>query len=402
MYKRSKIIYLVIFCLLFLTSCIQAPDRNAEKWQKIVDSSMNTEVNIVYSSDLDFERWITNSLAPRLMDKNGIRLTCEKNKLDRILPTKDEIIAKTSNGRYDVILISKDDYEKLNKEGVLYPNFTKKLPNYVKYIEHNDFADSYIGLNNVENDAVCFYQTQLSFFYNSELMPSPPNNLDQLMDYAKENPGTLLFPHPESEEGKAFVQSVILSYTDIVEFMEKDLSKKDLLKHVLPAFRYLKELRKYCYASGSIMPKEVEVIDELFLDEEVHIALSIEPFKGNDKLMEMEYPDYTRSFNPLNAIAATSEYYAIIPVNANNKSGAMYFLNEFLSIEMQKSLFSDKNLHGMMVYSRSKADKKLLQELDEGFEKNTVSKPSVFLSKKTGEIPEQYWDIILDEWKKMR
>ncbi len=402
MFKNIKIISLLVFLLFLLTSCVEAPDKKAEKWKKIVESSKNTEVNVVYYSDLDFQQSLNDVMGESLKEKNGIRLNCEKNKITKILPSDEEIKNKTSDGRYDIIIIPAEDYMNMENDSILYPKFVIQLPNYKKYIQQNDCSNTYLGMNKIKDDALCFYQQQVSLFYNSELMSAPPENLEGLLDYAEENPGSLLFPHPESEEGRAFVQSVILSFTDIVEFMEKDLSKEEVVELSLPGLRYLKKLKRNLYAGGAIVPKDVDFIDDLFLKEVLHGSLSSNHLGGYEKFMNMDYPDYTRAYNPLDFISAKTEYLAIIPVNADNKSGAMYVLNEFLTPEVQRGLFYDENLHAMPVYSRANMNDDVVSELDKDSDKNTIYKPSAFIMKKTGEIPEEYWEVILEEWKKLR
>ncbi len=402
MIKYKKVIPLCIFLLFLLTSCVSPPDKEAEKWEKIVESSKHTEVNVVYYSDLDFQKSLNDVMASSLKEKNGIRLNCEKNKISKILPSDEEIKNKTSDGRYDIIIIPAQDYMDMEKDSILYPKFVIQLPNYKKYIQQNDKSNTYVGTDRIKDDALCFYQKQVSLFYNSELMSSPPGNLEGLLAYAEENPGSLLFPHPESEEGRAFIQSVILSFTDIVEFMEKDLSKEEVVKLSLPGLRYLKKLKRNLYAGGAFVPKDVDYIDDLFLKEVVHSSLSSNHLGGYEKFMNLDYPDYTRAYNPLDFISAKTEYLAVIPVNADNKSGAMYVLNEFLTPEVQRALFYDENLHAMPVYSRANMDDEVVSELDKESNKNTIYKPSEFVMRKTGEIPEEYWDYILEEWNKLR
>ncbi len=402
MFKYHKIFFIFIFSIIILTSCVEPPDKNAENWEKIVESSKNTEVNVVYYSKLNFEKGFRDYIAPKVKEKNGIKLKCEKNKLFRVLPSEEEIEAKSSNGRYDIIIIPIADYIDMNKKGMLYPNFIHKLPNYSEYFQNNDYSNSYVGLDKIDDNAMCFYQTQLSFFYNTQLMFAPPKNINQLKDYVEENPDALILPHPNSPEGKILMQSVILSFTDIVEFMDKDLSKEDVVKLALPGLRYLKDIKKYLYAGGSIWPKDVEQIDEVFLDEQVHASFSLDTSHAYDKVMAMDYPDYTRAFMPLDVVVANTEYLAIIPVNADNKSGAMYVLNEFLEPDVQRQLFNDEEIHGMVVYSSFSLDKKIVKAINKDCDKNMISKPSEYVERKVGAIPEEYWDIIVDEWKKMR
>ncbi len=402
MFKYSKIFFVFIFFTVFLTSCVEAPDKNAENWEKIVESSKNTEVNVVYYSKHNFEKTFRDYIAPNVKEQNGIRLKCEKNKLFRVLPTEEEIEAKSANGVYDIIIIPTEDYLDMNKKGMLYPDFLHKLPNYNEYFQNNDYSNSYVGLDKIQDNALCFYQTQLSFFYNTQLMFAPPKNIEQLKEYLEENPDSLIFPHPSSPEGKILMQSVILSFTDIVEFMDKDLSKEDVVKLALPGLRYLKDIKRNLYAGGSIWPKDIEEIDEVFLDEGVHASFSLDTSHAYNKVMDMDYPDYTRAFMPLDVIVANTEYLAIIPVNADNKSGAMYVLNEFLEPEVQGKIFDDEEIAGMVVYSSFSLDKKVVNAINKNSDKNMISKPSEYVERKVGAIPDEYWDIIVTEWKKMR
>ncbi len=402
MFKYNKLLFTFILAVFLLTSCVEAPDKNAENWEKIVESSKNTEVNVVYYSKYNFDKVFRDYIAPAVKENNGIKLKCEKNKLFRVLPTEEEIEAKTSNGIYDIIIIPVEDYLDMNKKGMLYSNYIHNLPNYNEYFQNNDYSNSYVGINKIEDNALCFYQSQLSFFYNSQLMFAPPRNIEELKDYVAENPGTILFPHPNSPEGKILMQSVILSFTDIVEFMDKDLSKQDVVKLALPGLRYFKDMKRNLYASGTVWAKDIEELDEVFLDEGIHAAFSLNTAHGYNKVMDMDYPDYTKTFMPLDVSVVNTEYLAIIPVNADNKSGAMYVLNHFLEPEVQRNIFDDEETHGMVVYSSFSLNKKLVNAIDKDCDKSLISKPSEYIERKTGQIPEEYWEIIVNEWKKMR
>lgn len=402
MLKIRSILPLLLVCALALTSCIEAPDKEAQKWEAFEKGSKQSEVNLVYYSDLDFETWLKDAVSPALMNRKQIKLTVEKSKLASVLPSEEELQVKSSEGRYDILLIRADEYEALSKKGVLYPNFVTELPNYRKYIAHKDYSNSYIGSKAIGSDALCFYQRQLHFFYNSDLMFAPPKDLDELLEYAEENPGALVIPHPETEEGKLFLQAIILSFTDATEFAEPDLSRQDVSKLAVPGLRYLKKLKPYLYAGGSMMPKDSAELDDLFLDEETHISLSLNTVHAEEKLKELEYPDYTKSFQPLPVSVTSPDYLAVIPVNADNKSGAMVVLNEILSTEQQRSMYLDPKLGGAIVYSKANLDKGLSAVLDEEVKKKSIEKPSSLIKRKVGKIPEPYWQMILDEWRKMR
>ncbi len=397
MFNNKKMIILLLFCIFILSGCLEQKDKVERNWDKIRDSGEKSVVKMAFQSEKAFDIWVEESLAPRLKEKNKVKLICEKAKLNRILPTKIEI-EKEIPSKYDLIIIPKSEYEELNKKEILYPDFVNKMPNYNKYMLDGDYTNNYISFNKIDNNAVLLYQKELAFFYNTELMYYAPNSLLELLEYLDENPGTFIYPNPRtSEEGKYFIQSVILSYVSPVEFMEDDLSQNEIRELITPALKYLKELRPYMYGNGRVLPRNIEQVDDLFFEEQVHITFSLDHTHAYKKIYDMEYPDYARPFQPTNANVSSNEYYIVIPKNSNNKSGAMLVLNELLNPRMQASLYTDTDLHGMVVYSSNSVDKAQKKDLDDRSEKKSIAKPSIMLKKKVPEIPEKYWQMILKE-----
>ncbi len=400
MSRYFKILFLITFLTLSLSGCFEPVDNEQEKWAEIEKSARTTEVKLAYESDIDFESFLDGKFRSNLLENKNIKLKTYKTKIKRIDTDKEQIKDNPFNGDYDILIVTQESFDELNKKEFLYGPFVDKIPNYREHISKEDYCATHIEFNPIEGKAIPFYQSQLSFFYNADTVLTPPQNLDELKEYVKENPYKFLYPHPDTKEGKLFLQSLIYEFTSEEDFMEENLDSEQILELILPAFRYLNEIKPYMYGRGRIHSKRMESMDTLFFDTDISFVMSLDPYHAENKLIDMNYPDYTRPFSPFNSSASSVEYYAVIPVDSANKSGAMVVLNEYLSPNMQAMAYKDKNLHSFSVYSKSKLDKAVKLKLDDKVKKNALPKPSLLLERKKRTIPEKYWKMILKEWKR--
>ncbi len=400
--KKFKFLILIFCCTFIFSSCLEKKDKSEVAWDRIIKSGSHTTVNIAYDSDKDFDLWINENLAEKTSAEYSINLNLDKVEIDRI--NTDVVLdeeGEAIKGDYDIIIIKAKDFKKLNSKNFLYGPFSNKLPNFNKSINSKDFGNTYINLDSLDGKAICFYENQLSYFYNADLMYEQPRNLEELKTYIKENKGSFLYPSPRITEGKLFVESVILSFEDEEKFMDKGLNREQVKKLASKGLKYLKEINPYLYGGGRTFPQNMEDMDKLFLDGKIHSSFSLNQFHADNKSAEFLYPDYTRPFMPIETSVSDNQYYAIIPYNSANKSGAMLVLDEFLSEKVQISLYKDKNLYGTIVYSPDVLDKKMEQRLNKAVKKKTVTKAVDLLKRKKGSIPEEYWPYILEEWEKI-
>lgn len=400
MYKKISVI-LILCITIILSSCTKQMSKSEEAWNRIIKSGENTKVNIVYDINYDIEDWLKKDFEVFVSNAHGIKLDIDNMSIEKL--TKDLLSHKEDTepkGDIDIAIINAEDFEKLKTLKLLYEPFSEKLPNYQKYMSSKDYSNIKIGFVDINDGAVPFTQRQLSYFYNGDLVFDPPEDLDSLQKFVVENPGKFSYPNPKTEEGKAFLQSVILSFVNEREFTDDKLSEKELRALILPAFEYLKELRPYLKGAGSFHPMDMKDYDSLFSKGEIYIIMSLDHLHGDKMIDELAYPDYTRAFEFIKS-SVSDRTYAVIPSSSKNKSGAMLVLNSLLSFEMQESMYKNERFSSTPVFSKNNVDNDTKAKLDKKTKKKTVLKPSKMIEMRKNPIPDKYWNYILKEWQKL-
>ncbi len=401
MYKRMVGLLSFVLLLFLMSSCQKPLSKSEETWERIFKSGENTRVNIAYDLDVEIDDWIMGSFAGELSTSLGIKLKTQEFPIERLIRDLESSLEDSEpEGDIDIVIVTAEQFKTLKDKGLLYGPFADKLPNYNKYMSNKDYSNTHVDLFEIDSSAVCFLQKQLCFFYNDDLLFDPPQDLETLKIYVKANPGTFAYPHPSTPEGRAFVESVILEFTNNMEFMEEDISEKELRELILPGLEYLKEIKPYLKAGGRFNPTRIEDYDAMFSSGELNITMSMDHLHADKMVSDLLYPDNTRAIDLIQS-SVSERIYAIIPYNSKNKSGAMMVLNKLLEPRVQLSLYKCEDFSGTVVYSPDSMYPKLKSKLDSKLRKKTVSKPSRLVRVRKSPIPEGYWQYILKEWRKL-
>ena len=102
--------------------------------------------------------------------------------------------------------------------------------------------------------------------------------LDELLAYAKANPGRVTYPAPPDFTGSAFVRQVVAA------------------KGEDAAFAYLQELEPHLYREGRSYPKSAAELDDLFANGQVDFAMSYEAGFVRNEVRKGAFPDRARPF----------------------------------------------------------------------------------------------------------
>jgi putative thiamine transport system substrate-binding protein len=278
--------------------------------------------------------------AGELDTRYGIELVHVK--LDDTANAVATVVAEKAAGRneagtIDLVWINGENFAAMKRQSLLFaPGWAEDLPNW-RFVDfenqstiRTDFTVPVEGLQSPWGMA------KLVFFHDEANTPSAtmPQSADELLVWARENPGRFSYPQPPDFIGLSFVKQVL---------SEKVADRAVLLEPVEEAtfnavaalvFEYLDELHPLMWRQGRAYPQNYPAMKQLLADNEVDITFAFNPAEASAAIANGELPDTVRSFTfPAGTLSNT--HFVAIPYNSSAKEAALVTANFLLSPEAQ-------------------------------------------------------------------
>jgi len=245
---------------------------------------------------------------------------------------------KTSGGGVDMIWINGENFAAGKKAGLWLKDWASELPS-AKFLDAGDPTLTTDFKVSVEGQEAPWSRAAFVFAHDSAKVRTPPKDYDELLAYAKANPGRFTYPAPPDFTGSAFVRQVVAA------------------KGEDEAIAYLKELKPLMYRKGRALPKSEAELDALFADGEVDFAMSYEFGFIRNEVRKGSFPKTARPFL-LGKGALANVSFITIPANAANQAGAKVVADLLLSPELQAAKADPKGLGSPTVLDVSKVSPK--------------------------------------------
>jgi putative spermidine/putrescine transport system substrate-binding protein len=165
------------------------------------------------------------------------------------------------------------------------------------------------------------------FAYDTQRIAEPPSSFDELLEFARENPGRFTYPAPPDFTGSAFVRQAVAT-------LGED-----------SALDVLDDLRPLQWRKGETFPGSEAELNQLFGDGQVDIAMSYDPAFVAAGVRQGTFPPSTRPFVLEDGTLQNTSFVAI-PANAANRDAALVVADLLLDPELQATK-ADPNVWGM-------------------------------------------------------
>ena len=130
--------------------------------------------------------------------------------VEMVRRVRTEKAAGRSDGSADLVWINGENFLSMKREGLLFGPFAEQLPNF-RYVDtvgkpttRVDFSEPVDGLE------APWGMAQLTFFADSARLPTPPQSVAELTEWARRTPGRFTYPKPPQFHGTTFVKQVWL------------------------------------------------------------------------------------------------------------------------------------------------------------------------------------------------
>lgn len=400
---KRKII--AILMMLIMTLSLVACEKNSKTsanvdemtYEQLLEEAKGSTVTFYgWGGDEDLNAWLDDVFAPEMKEKYDITMERVPMDIDQVLSQlSGEIQAGKEDGSIDMIWINGENFKSAKENNMLYGSFLEKLPNTKKYLDLNSDENKYDFGYEIEGYEAPYGKAQLVFMHDSDITSNVPKNTEELLEFAKANKGKVTYPALPDFTGSAFVRNIIYDICGYEQFQDMKADKETVKKAIQPAIDYLVKLNPYLWNEGKSFPADSTQLDNMFMDKEVVMFMSYEPYSVASKIEKGSYTDTTETFIFDKGTIGNTNYMAIAK-NSGNKAGAMVAINEMISAKMQASKYDAiKTLPVVDNSKLSDEEAEMFDKVDLG--KGTLSQEEL-LSKRLPEMPADLVPIIEEIW----
>jgi putative thiamine transport system substrate-binding protein len=335
-----KSILFAAVSLLALGGTAFAADPDPSKWDQVLaDAKGETVYWNAWGGAENINAYIEWA-GGEIEKRYGVKLVHVK--LDDTAKAVGTVVAekaagKDEGGTVDLIWINGENFASMKSQHLLMsPGWAEKLPNW-QYVDidnkttiRTDFTIPVEGLESPWGMA------KLVFFHDSAKTDTAkmPKSADELLAWAKRNPGRFSYPQPPDFIGSSFLKQALSEKIADRALLLKPVDEASFDAVTKPLFAYLDELNPVLWRGGKAFPQNYPAMKQLLADSEVDIIFAFNPSEASSAIAAGELPDTVRSFTfPGGTLSNT--HFVAIPYNAAAKSGALVLADFLISPEAQ-------------------------------------------------------------------
>ncbi|WFM72135.1 ABC transporter substrate-binding protein [Halomonas sp. CKK8] len=384
--------------MLTSTGLAAAPDPS--DWEAVLDEARGQAVYwYAWAGEQrtnDYIDWV----AGRVEAQFDIALTHVKvgdtaEAVSRVLAEKQA--GNGDDGNVDLIWINGENFATMKANDLLFGPFAGSLPNFaLTHPEHNPevVTDFTLPTEGYESP---WGRAQITFYYDSDEVAAPPQDIPALLEWAEANPGRFTYPRIPDFTGSTFLKQALIELTDEEEALYAPVEEGDFAAVTAPLWDYLDALHPHLWRSGRQFPATGPEMRSLMGNGELALAFTFTPSEPAAAVADFELPESTRSYVPKGGTLGNVHFVAI-PFNSPHKAGAMVVADFLLSPEAQahKQDLAVWGDHTVLDVARLDDDTRAMFALDE-------SNPAMLLAgalQQTLPEPHPSWMTALqDAWQ---
>jgi putative thiamine transport system substrate-binding protein len=239
---------------------------------------------------------------------------------------------RTSKGSVDLMWVNGENFRNLKNGGLLFGPWAQSLPNWglvdLNKPVQTDFSVPTEGYESPWGTA------QLTFIADRVKTPKPPRSAQELLSFAKANPGRVSYPKPPDFHGTTFVKQLLLELTPNKAALQQAVTPAAFASVTQALWVYLDQLHPALWRNGKSFPASAAEMHRMLGDGELKMSLTFNPNEAANLIVTKQLPSSAYSFGFTGGTIGNVHFVAI-PGNANAKAGAQVFANFLLSSEAQ-------------------------------------------------------------------
>lgn len=243
----------------------------------------------------------------------------------------EKAVGKDSGGAVDLVWINGENFAAMKENSLLAaPGWAETLPNW-QYVDVENKptvrVDFTIPTDGQESP---WGMAKLVFMYDGARLDTPPADLDQLLTYARRNPGRFAYPQPPNFYGTTFLKQVLIDTAAAPSLFSMPVDPGTFDTVVEPLFAFLDELHPLLWRKAAAFPRNAAHMRQLLADGELDIGFSFNPGDASGAIVNGELPPSVRTF-VFDGGTVGNTHFVAVPFNSSAKEGAMIFADHLLS-----------------------------------------------------------------------
>lgn len=326
-------------------------ELNLDDWPAVEAAARGQTVNwYLWGGSDSINRFVDEFYGQALKERYDI--TLNRVPLGDTVEAVNQVLSEKEAGRdpgaVDMIWINGENFLSLKQADMLYPDWSRRLPN-ARLVDWENPAVNLDFGEPVEGYESPWSSAQFQLIYDSvRLSPEQlPRSYAGLLEWARANPGrfTYIAPGPGAFQGTRFVKGALFELSGGAEqWLEFDQALWDRWSPELWA--YLNELKPYLWRAGETYPKDENELHALFANGEVGFSITQAIAGAGPLIAEGLVPKTARAFVFDDFMIGDFNYVAI-PKNAPHKAAALVLANLILQPELQATQIIPANGFGL-------------------------------------------------------
>ena len=255
-YKQLSQILTVCMALSFSIAThatTKTNENSTQQWQHIVEKAKGQRVffNAWGGAENinDYIRWVAQQVNRDYgIELKHVKVSNTAEVVSRVLAEKTS--AKTTDGSVDLIWINGENFRTMKERDLLADPWVHQLPN-ASLLDYDNkpslSSDFQIDVNNQESP---WGMAQLVFMYDSKLVQSPPRSSEELLSFAKQNPGRFSYPALPDFHGMTFIKQMLIEQMDDISLLSQPVSEIDFEQATAKLWQYLDQLHPQLWQGG--------------------------------------------------------------------------------------------------------------------------------------------------------
>ena len=337
--------------LLPILALMMATQTHAQTWQDTVDAARGQTVYWhAWGGDPrtnNYIDWVDAQMQARFgITVEHVPLTDTAEAVTRVL--SERAAGQNTGGAVDLIWINGPNFLAMKEQDLLFGPFVQRLPN-ARFVDLSPDAPASVDFTvPVDGLEAPWRLAKFVFIHDSARVPNPPQSMDELLDWARDNPGRFTHPDPANFMGASFLKQALISLVDSPAILQNPVSEADYTALTAPLWAWYDALRPLMWREGETFPENESIQARLLNDGEIDITMSFDPSYAAAAINLGLLPDTARVFVPEGGTLGNISFVAI-PYNAAHVEGAQVVADFLLSPEAQAHMQNIDNLGAFSV-----------------------------------------------------
>ncbi len=310
-------------------------------WDEVLQRSRGTTVNwAMWSGSEVVNRYADDWVGSQLNDRYDI--TLNRVPLTDTVEAVNKIVGEvqaglTEGGSIDLIWINGENFRTMKQGDLLFGPFRSVLPSSEYYDQGNPAVNLDFGLP-IEGYSAPYTGSYYIMAIDSTKVDQVPQTYEELLAWAKENPGRFAYVAPPAFDGSRFLLSTLYAVTGGYEQYAGPEFKEALWdQNASRVFEYLQALEPYLWRRGQTYPPTQARLHELFANGEIWM-MPVFISRVAEGITSGQFPETTKAFT-MPGISLNDPSFTAIPINASNPAAAMVLADILAGAEGQLQKF---------------------------------------------------------------